>query len=85
MWTRKDLLERISANPDVCFGKPVIKGTRIWISLILDLMANGLSETDILAEYPQLTREDIHAALAYGSLAAQERYIPIGSGKTDEN
>jgi uncharacterized protein (DUF433 family) len=79
MWTRDNLLRRISADPQVCFGKPVIRGTRIWVSLILDFMANGMSEKEILDEYPQLTQEDIRAALAYGAAAAHERVIPIAS------
>lgn len=58
-------LDRISIDPKVCFGKPCIKGTRIWVSLILDSPASGETEAQILAAYPQLQREDIRAALAY--------------------
>ncbi len=71
------LLERISINPQVCGGKPCIKGTRIWVSLILDLLASGIGETELLAEYPGLVHEDILAAIAYGAEAARERVIPI--------
>lgn len=60
------LLERISIDPQVCFGKPVIRGTRIWVSLILDFLANGMTFDEILAEYPQLTETDLCAAIAYG-------------------
>ncbi len=60
------LLQRISVDPNVCFGKPCIRGTRIWVSLLLDFLANDMSFEEILAEYPQLTREDIRAAIAYG-------------------
>jgi len=70
-------LDRISIDPQVCFGKPCIKGTRIWVSLVLDFLANGESEDDILAAYPQLTREDIRAALAYGAEVARERIVPV--------
>lgn len=59
------LLERISIDPRICFGKPCIRGTRIWVSLILDFMAGGLTIEDVLKEYPQLTREDILATIAY--------------------
>lgn len=52
-----NLLERISIDPKVCFGKPCIRGTRIWVSLLLDCLASGASENDILAEYPQLAHE----------------------------
>ena len=51
------LLKRISIDPNVCFGKPCIKGTRIWVSLILDLLADGVTTTDIIAEYPYLEKE----------------------------
>ena len=72
-----NLLERISIDPRVSFGKPCIKGTRIWISLILDWLASGVSEEEILEDYPQLSREDILAAIAYGAEVARERVIPI--------
>jgi uncharacterized protein (DUF433 family) len=71
------LLERISINPQVCFGKPCIKGTRIWVSLILDQLADGISIAELLANYPQLTDKDILAAIAYGAEAARERIIPV--------
>ena len=60
------LLERISIDPRVCFGKPTVRGTRIWVSLILDLLAGGMTMGELLEEYPQLTTEDIRAAIAYG-------------------
>jgi uncharacterized protein (DUF433 family) len=72
-----DLLERISIDPNVCFGKPCIRGTRIWVSLILDLMASGSSMEEVLAEYPQLSLEDIRAAVAYGAEMSRERYVEI--------
>jgi uncharacterized protein (DUF433 family) len=71
------LLERISIDPNVCFGKPCIKGTRIWVSLVLDFLASGESEDDILKSYPHLTREDIKACIAYGAEVARERIIPV--------
>lgn len=74
------LLQRISINPDVCFGKPCIRGTRIWVSLILDFLANGDTVEDILEDYPHLKREDILAAIAYGAEMTRERYIEIPSG-----
>ena len=60
-------LKRISIDPNVCFGKPCIKGTRIWVSLILDNMANGMTQEEIIKEYPQLKKEDIRSAIAYGA------------------
>ena len=71
------LLERISINPNICFGKPCIRGTRIWVSLILDFLASGMTMDEVLAEYPHLTHEDILAALAYGAEMARERFIMI--------
>jgi len=75
--TRDELLARISINPNICFGKPCIKGTRIWVSLILDFLASGMSEEEILNEYPHLTVLDIQACLAYGAEMSRERYVPI--------
>ena len=71
------LLERISINPQVCGGKPCIKGTRVWVSLILDLLASGIGEAELLAEYPGLVHKDVLAAIAYGAEAARERVVPI--------
>jgi uncharacterized protein (DUF433 family) len=65
--TRENLLKRISVDPNVCFGRPCIRGTRIWVSLILDNLSEGVSESEIFAAYPQLTTDDIRAALAYSS------------------
>jgi len=71
------LLERISIDPNVCFGKPCIRGTRIWVSLILDFLANGMTTEEVLEEYPQLTIEDLRAAIAYGAEMTRERYVEI--------
>lgn len=75
------LLQRISVDPNICFGKkPCIRGTRIWVSLILDFLAAGMTTEEILEEYPQLTRQDVLAAIAYGAEMSRERYVemPIG-------
>jgi uncharacterized protein (DUF433 family) len=69
--------ERITIKPSVCHGKPCVKGTRIWVSLILDFLASGDSIDDVLKAYPHLTREDIQACIAYGAEAARERFIPV--------
>ena len=73
----EDLLKRISIDPNVCFGKPCIKGHRIWVSLILDMLTSGMTEGDILEDYPQLKRQDILACLAYGAEMTRERYVEI--------
>ena len=70
-------LDRISIDPNVCFGKPCIKGTRIWVSLILDSLASGETAEEILKAYPQLAAQDIRAAIAYGAEVARERVIPV--------
>ncbi len=75
-----NLLERISVDPQVCHGKACIKGTRIMVSVILDNLAAGLSEKDILKSYPSLTREDIQAAIAYAAELAKERYVSVKPG-----
>lgn len=71
------LLERITIDPEVCGGKPCIKGTRIWVSLLLDLLAGGMTESELLTEYPQLVHEDVLAAIAYGAEISRERIIPV--------
>lgn len=66
------LIDRISVDPAVCAGKPCIKGTRIYIAIILDGLAEGLTPEQVIDHYPQLTLDDIHAALAYAAALAQE-------------
>lgn len=61
----------------MCHGKPCIKGTRIWVSLIVDNLASGSTEEEILEAYPFLTGEDIKAVLAYAAEMARERYVDI--------
>ena len=68
------LLKRISVDPNICFGKPCIRDTRIWGSLILDFLANKMTIEEILEEYPQLTIDDIYAAIAYGAEMTRERF-----------
>ncbi|MEA1929236.1 MAG: DUF433 domain-containing protein [Candidatus Auribacterota bacterium] len=71
------LLKRISVDPKICFGKPCVKGTRIWVSLVLDFLASGMEIEGVLKEYPHLTIEDIYACIAYGSEMSRERYIDL--------
>jgi uncharacterized protein (DUF433 family) len=77
MTRRERLLQRISVDPRVCFGKPCIRGTRIWVSLIVDNLAEGISETELMTAYPQLRVEDLRAALAYAAEMTRERIIPV--------
>ncbi|MDM8007205.1 MAG: DUF433 domain-containing protein [Phycisphaerae bacterium] len=80
--TREELLSRISIDPKVCFGRPCIRGHRIWVSLILDLLASGETAEDICREYPGLTEEDVRACVAYGAEMSRERFVdlPLESG-----
>lgn len=80
--TREELLSRISINPAVCFGKPCIRGHRIWVSLILDFLASGESIEEILSDYPGLEEADIRVCIAYGAEMARERYVEVPLGET---
>jgi len=64
---RDDLLQRITIDPNVCFGKPCIRGTRIWVEVIIENLAAGVSEREILHAYPALTADDINAATTYAA------------------
>ncbi|HZG40109.1 MAG TPA: DUF433 domain-containing protein [Nodosilinea sp.] len=75
--TREELLSRITVNPNICFGKPCIRGHRIWVSLILDLLASGMTIAELLEDYPSLEEADIYACLAYGAEMSRERWIDI--------
>ncbi len=74
---REALLKRISIDPNVCFGKPCIRGHRIWVSPILDLLAESATVADILADYPQLEESDILACIAYGAEMSRERFVQV--------
>ncbi len=80
--TREELLSRISIDPNVCFGKPCIRGHRIWVSLVLDLLASGWTIQEVVDNYPGIEPADVLACIAYGAEMSRERYveIPTGSG-----
>ncbi len=70
--------ERIGVNPDICHGKPCIKGTRIMVTVVLDNLAEGLSAEEIVASYPSLHLDDVRAAIGYAAeLAHDQVLIPI--------
>jgi len=74
----EQLLNRISIDPRVMTGKPVIRGTRIPVEIIVRMLAQGIPEADILREYPRLRPEDIRAALAYAAqILAHEDVFPL--------
>jgi uncharacterized protein (DUF433 family) len=70
-------LHRITSDPEVCHGKPVIRGLRYPVADILQLLAGGMSVDEVLADYPDLERDDVLAALEYGALAVGNRRIPL--------
>jgi uncharacterized protein (DUF433 family) len=74
----KNWHERITTNPQVCHGKPCIRGTRIMVAVILDNLAEGLTPEEIVREYPPLTDLDVRAALAYAAiLTGEEELVPL--------
>jgi uncharacterized protein (DUF433 family) len=75
----RDLLDRISVDPNVCFGKPCIRGHRIWVSLILDKLAGGMTVEQVLADHPGLIEEDIRACIAYGAEMSRLRDLDLGA------
>jgi len=74
-----DQLERITVDPNICHGKPCIKGTRVMVSVILDSLADGMTEVEILREYPSLKGDDVRAALAYAAALAKEEVQATGT------
>ncbi len=80
--TRDELLKRISIDPNICFGKPCIRGHRIWVSLVLDLLASGWSIEQVVANYPGIDEDDVRACIAYGAEMARGRFVdvPLESG-----
>ena len=71
--------ERIAIDPEVCHGRACIKGTRVMVSVVLDNLAAGVGQSEILRSYPTLTSEDISAALDYAAELARERTIALPS------
>ena len=71
----EDWKSRITVDPEILAGKPIIKGTRIPVELILDLLANGWTTEEILENYPQLKKEDIIAALKYAAQVLKEEKV----------
>lgn len=71
----QDLLKRITMNPDICHGKPVVRNLRYPVETLLELLSSGMSIEDILADYEDLEREDLLAVLAYATLLSQVKRI----------
>jgi uncharacterized protein (DUF433 family) len=71
--------DRLSSDPAICHGKVCVRGTRIFVSVILDNLSAGLTADEIVAEYPTLKVEDVYATIAYAAELAHERMVPIPS------
>jgi len=77
--THDELLGRVSVDPKICGGQPCIRGTRIYIAIILDGLAEGLTPEQIIDHYPQLAFEDIRAALAYAAELSRENLWKVAA------
>ena len=71
-------MSRITIDPAVCGGKPCVRGHRISVSLILGMLAGGMTIDELLEDYPQLEEADIRACMAYGAKLAEGRYVDLG-------
>lgn len=74
---RSELLSRISSNPDILRGRPRLKGTRIAVHMVLEALASQMSIEEVLVQWPQLTRQDIQAALLYGARSTNYEWIAL--------
>jgi uncharacterized protein (DUF433 family) len=70
-----NLMERITINPDICHGKPCIRGLRYPVEMILELLSSGMTTEEILADYEDLEREDILAALSFAARLSQTKRL----------
>lgn len=73
------MVDRVTADPAICGGQACIHGTRVPVYVILDFLAAGNTVEEILEEYPQLTREDVRAAIEYAAMLAREEFEPVGT------
>jgi len=73
------LLQRITLNPEVCKGRPTVRNMRFTVTQVLELLSSGMTEQEILGDYPYLEKEDISACLLYASVIANGRSIVLPS------
>ena len=79
----QELLERITINPKVMVGKPVIRGTRLTVEYILNLLAHGATVTEIISEYKDLTKEDIQACILFATKSLENTtFMPLAVEQT---
>ena len=72
-------LDRITSDPAICHGQPTIRGLRYTVESVLDLLAAGMTVDEVLADYPDLERDDVLAALEFGARAAGRRVVPLSA------
>lgn len=75
-------LDRITTDPAVCHGQPTIRGLRYTVESVLELLAAGMTVDEVLADYPDLERDDILAALEFGARAAGRRVVPLSAARS---
>lgn len=78
--THEQLLDRITVDPAICHGKPCIRGHRIWVSLVVDLLADGMTIEQVIKQYPGLEPDDIRACMAYAAEMTRERIVVSSRG-----
>ena len=77
MELRHPRFERITINPEVCFGKPCVRGMRFPVATLLGYLAGGMTIEEILGEFPFLEREDILEGIAFAAMALEDKFIPL--------
>jgi uncharacterized protein (DUF433 family) len=73
----EELLQRITVNPEVCHGKPCVRGLRYPVPMLLELLSSGMTVEEVLADYEDLEREDLLAALAYGARLSDAKRVVL--------
>ena len=73
---------RITFDPNKCFGKPCIRGLRMPVASVLSYLSSGMTFGDLLNEWPELEQEDIYQALGYAACSTEERFIPLNEAVT---
>lgn len=72
-------LERITTDPDICHGQPVVRGLRYPVQMLLELLSSGMTFDEVLDDYEDLERDDLLAALEYGALTVGGHKVPLGA------
>jgi len=83
MEVRHYKFDRVTLDPDKCFGRPCIRGLRIPVASVLSYLSSGMGVDEILREWPELEREDILQALGYAALCMEERTVPAEKAATE--